>query len=111
MSLAGIYDDWVETTTGKTITTFSILTTAANDLMAEIHNSAKRMPVVLEKNLEKQWLESTTAEPDLMKMLLPYPSEILKAHTIGPLVNSRATDRNSPDVIAPYTWPKDNLLF
>jgi len=111
MSLAGICDDWVEATSGKTISTFSILTTTANDLMAEIHNSAKRMPVVLERSLEKKWLENTSAEPDLMKMLLPYPSEILKAHTIGPLVNSRTAERNSPEVIAPYTWHKDNLLF
>jgi len=111
MSLAGIYDDWVETDTGKVISTFSILTTDANEIMAEIHNSAKRMPLVLDKNLEQSWLDLSASESDLMKMLAPYPSEILKAHTIGPLVNSRTANRNTPEVIAPYTWQKDNLLF
>jgi len=111
MSLAGIYDEWEETKTGQLISTFSILTTDANDLMANIHNSAKRMPLVLDKNLEQQWIDISTSEPELMKMLAPYPSEILKAHTIGPLINSRTAERNSPDVIAPYTWHKDNLLF
>src|SRR5659263_153592 len=47
ISLAGIYDDWVENNTGEVLTTFSIVTTDANDLMANIHNSGKRMPVVL----------------------------------------------------------------
>ena len=111
MSLAGIYDEWEETNTGQVISTFSILTTDATDLMAEIHNSAKRMPLVLDKNLEQQWIDISTSEPELMKMLAPYPSEILKAHTIGPLINSRTAERNSPEVIAPYTWHKDNLLF
>ena len=51
LSLAGIYDDWTETTTGEIFTTFSIVTTEANDLMAEIHNSGKRMPVILDYDL------------------------------------------------------------
>jgi putative SOS response-associated peptidase YedK len=111
MSLAGIYDDWVETGTGQVISTFSILTTDANEIMAEIHNSAKRMPLVLDKSLEQSWLDLSASESDLMKMLAPYQSEILKAHTIGPLINNRNANRNTPAVIAPYTWQKDNLLF
>ncbi len=77
------------------ISTFSILTTDANELMAEIHNSAKRMPLVLDRKLELPWLDLSTSESDLMKMLAPYPSEILKAHTIGPLINNRNANRNT----------------
>ena len=36
--------DWVENNTGEVFSTFSIITTEANDLMANIHNSGKRMP-------------------------------------------------------------------
>lgn len=41
---------------------FTLLTTEANKLMAEIHNSAKRMPVVLNKLEEKTWLGGAPKE-------------------------------------------------
>ena len=34
----------------RLLETFSIVTTEANDLMSNIHNSGKRMPVILSKN-------------------------------------------------------------
>ena len=43
--------------------TFTLLTTEANTLMAEIHNSAKRMPVVLQKQEQELWLERERLEP------------------------------------------------
>jgi putative SOS response-associated peptidase YedK len=33
-----------------------MVTTAANDLMAEIHNTKKRMPVILPPDYESHWL-------------------------------------------------------
>ncbi|MGQ2984849.1 SOS response-associated peptidase [Flavobacterium sp.] len=41
---------------------FTLLTTEANAMMAEIHNSAKRMPVVLNKLEEKTWLGGAPRE-------------------------------------------------
>jgi putative SOS response-associated peptidase YedK len=43
--------------------TFTILTTEANTLMAEIHNSAKRMPVVMTIDEQKLWLNREKLEP------------------------------------------------
>lgn len=43
--------------------TFTLLTTEANELMAEIHNSAKRMPVVLTRDEQKLWLQRDRLEP------------------------------------------------
>jgi putative SOS response-associated peptidase YedK len=37
--------------------TYTILTTEANALMAEIHNIKKRMPVILKREDESQWLQ------------------------------------------------------
>ena len=36
--------------------TFSVVTTEANDLMKEIHNIKKRMPIILENGMERDWL-------------------------------------------------------
>ncbi|MEA1849210.1 SOS response-associated peptidase [Chryseobacterium sp. MHB01] len=60
-ALAGIYNVWND------IITFSICTTKANTLMADIHNSKKRMPVVLNERDHSKWLNS----PDYMEFAHP----------------------------------------
>lgn len=111
LSVAGLYDEWIESNTGEVFNTFSIITTEANDIMAEIHNSARRMPVILDKTGEAEWLEVSTSPSDALNLLKPCPSEILKAHTISQLVNDRTSNRNTPDVIRPFKRESDNLLF
>lgn len=39
------------------VSTVSILTRPANEFMAKIHNSAKRMPVIFDKKSAKEWLK------------------------------------------------------
>ena len=111
LSIAGIYDDWIENDTGEVFNTFSIVTTEANDLMARIHNSGKRMPVILNKTSESRWVDNSISPEDALSLLFPCPSEILMAHTISPLINSRSPDRNTPDLIKPYNYSSGNLLF
>lgn len=41
---------------GKMVKTFSIITQKANALMSEIHNSKKRMPLIIPSGFEKTWL-------------------------------------------------------
>jgi putative SOS response-associated peptidase YedK len=111
LSMAGIYDNWIESNTGEIFSTFSIVTTEANDLMANIHNSGKRMPVILSKTAETQWINASISESDAVKMLIPCPSDILSAHTISPLINSKSANRNTPELIDPYNYSQGNLLF
>jgi putative SOS response-associated peptidase YedK len=110
-SLAGLYDNWVESSTGEVYSTFSIVTTDANELMATIHNSGKRMPVILNKSSENKWLDLSVSGEDALNLLTACPSDLLRAHTISPLINSRTSDRNVPEVIEPYIYPRSNLLF
>jgi putative SOS response-associated peptidase YedK len=110
-SLAGIYNHWTETNTGEVYSTFSIVTTDANDLMAEIHNSAKRMPVILDKSVEKLWINLSISSEEAVNLLKPCPSDYLKAHTISPLINDRTANRNVPEIISPYQYNTGNLLF
>jgi putative SOS response-associated peptidase YedK len=111
ISLAGIYDDWIENSTGEVVSTFSIITTDANELMAVIHNTEKRMPVILDKTTEVRWTDLSVPYTDALSLLTPCPSEILGAHTISKLINSRSVDLNTPDVIKPFSYPSENLLF
>lgn len=64
-ALGGIWSEWTDQETGEVIKTYSIVTTTANELMAKIHNTKKRMPLVLNRKEEKSWLNG--AEINLFK--------------------------------------------
>jgi putative SOS response-associated peptidase YedK len=55
-AFAGIYSTWTNKLTGEVINTYSMVTTEANELMAKVHNTKKRMPVILTKENEQDWL-------------------------------------------------------
>ncbi len=111
MSLAGLYSEWTESETGVSLSTFTVITTDANEIMSVIHNSKKRMPVILNGSDERSWIDLSLPEDEALKMLTPCPSELLKAHTISDLVNDRHADRNTPEVISEYVRNKSNSLF
>jgi putative SOS response-associated peptidase YedK len=111
ISLAGLWDEWVESTTGEIFSTFTIVTTEANELMARIHNSKKRMPVILDRNVEEKWLDISLEKTEVLNLIASCQSERLNAHTISPLINSRIADKNTPDLIREYRWPSDGSLF
>jgi putative SOS response-associated peptidase YedK len=111
ITLAGIYSEWTDPGSGEIINTFSVVTSDANELMARIHNSGKRMPVILSQNDEKRWLDISIVPEEIKMMLKPYPQELMQAHTISPLINDRKADRNTPELLKPYDYHTPGLLF
>jgi putative SOS response-associated peptidase YedK len=59
---AGFYSEWTNHLNGENITSYTIATTEANELMAEIHNNKKRMPIILKKENRNDWLKGETLE-------------------------------------------------
>ncbi len=55
-ALAGLWSEWVNQSSGEIIKSYTILTMEANEQMSQIHNSEKRMPVILSPNNEFEWL-------------------------------------------------------
>lgn len=51
---AGLYSDWTNPDTRQTLRTYTIITTQANELMAQIHNTKKRMPIIVKNEFD--WL-------------------------------------------------------
>jgi putative SOS response-associated peptidase YedK len=111
LALAGLYNKWTSSATGEVFDTFSIITTEANNFTAEIHNSGKRMPAILDKQSESLWLNLSLNEKDISGLLKPAPENFLKAHTVSPLINNKTANRNTPQVIQPYKYITNNLLF
>ena len=71
-SFAGIHSEWTDFE-GSTFNSYALITTQANELMSEIHNTKKRMPVILEKTDEQLWLEGE----DYKKFAFPYSCDLM----------------------------------
>ncbi|MFZ4412508.1 MAG: SOS response-associated peptidase [Bacteroidales bacterium] len=57
-AMAGLWNTWTDRQTGEIMNTYTILTTVANEAMSIIHNSKKRMPMILQPEEECLWLEN-----------------------------------------------------
>jgi len=68
----GIYSEWVNENTGEIMNTYSIVTTDANPLVAEIHKK-KRMPIILKKEDEQSWLDGR----EINDFKLPYSCDLI----------------------------------
>ena len=64
--MAGVYQPWTNQDTKVTINTFAIVTTAANSLMKQIHNSKERMPTILPGNLTEAWLYNDLQDQEIL---------------------------------------------
>jgi putative SOS response-associated peptidase YedK len=101
-SLAGIWDTW--SAGGATKNTFSIITTDANPMMAQIHNTKKRMPVILRREDEKRWLDRNLTPDQIKALLQPYDENGMEAYTVSRIISASGVKRNSPDIIVPFQY-------
>ena len=68
------------------ITSCSIITTEANELVRPIHD---RMPVILPRELYADWLDPANQDiGELKEYLLPFDPGLMKAYPVSALVNS-----------------------
>jgi len=109
-SIAGIWDSWTDRTTGELLSTFSVLTVAANPLLEKIHNEKKRMPVLLPAEKEKRWLDGALSKEEVLALCVPFDADRMKAHTVGSLISSRTQDANVPDVQKEFVYPELDAL-
>jgi putative SOS response-associated peptidase YedK len=79
---------------GNPQTTFAIITTEANELVAQIHD---RMPVILDRGDEQLWLDPELSAAAAQELLVPFPADLLTAYEVSTKVNSPTY--NTPEVI------------
>jgi SOS response associated peptidase (SRAP) len=80
-SLQHVWADWIRT--------FAIITTNANELVAEIHD---RMPLIIAPADYERWLSD---EPDPHDLMRPYPAEPMRMLPISTRVNKPENDDSS----------------
>jgi putative SOS response-associated peptidase YedK len=93
MGMGGLLEHW--NGPEGDVSTFTILTTNANSLMAKIHD---RMPVIINPEDYTTWLDTNFDDViKLQAMSLPYPDRFMEAYPVSRKVNSPKND--SPDLI------------
>lgn len=94
-AFAGLWDKWKQE--DKELFTCTILTKEANDFMQDIHH---RMPIILPKNKEDEWIASGKQHPnEIHQFLQTIEAEKLNEYNVSSYVN---TAKNNDDAcIAP----------
>lgn len=91
--LGGIWENWKDPASGEWVRTFAIITTDANELVANIHN---RMPLIIAPVDYKRWLGD---EPDPHDLMKPYPADPMRMWPISTRVNKPEND--DPSILEP----------
>lgn len=94
-AFAGLWEHW-DSAEGDSIESCTIITTAANALLATIH---ERMPVILPAEQYDQWLDPTRSGDEVRSLLQPYPPDAMRGYPVSPQVNSPRHD--APDCVHP----------
>jgi putative SOS response-associated peptidase YedK len=81
-NLAGIYSLWKDPATNDTIKTFSIVTAEANELMAEIHNTKKRMPLIIDNRNIDAWIDPTLNKEGIISLMQPCDDSQMQAEIV-----------------------------
>ena len=108
---AGLCDSWRDSETGEITNTCSIITCAASPLMEKIHNTKLRMPVILKREMEQEWISGETSLLKRKHILLPEDDSGLHAYTVAPNLLSAGADPSDPDIIKPYNFERTGSLF
>jgi putative SOS response-associated peptidase YedK len=97
-ALAGLWEHWQDAD-GNEVESCTILTTAANALLATMHD---RMPVILHSEDYDRWLDPTIQSVESLRSLFdPYPAEEMDCYPVSSSVNTARFD--TPDCIQPIS--------
>ena len=105
-AFGAIYNDWVNKDTGEIINSFSIITTPANPLMAKIHNVKLRMPLILPKEIERDWLNPNLSEKEITELMKPLDENQMEGYTISKLITNRNENPDKAEIQDYLEYPE-----
>lgn len=92
-STAGLYETW-KGPDQKIIKSFTIITRAADPLIAHLHD---RMPFMLMPEQESLWLDGNVPTKDVIENMQPVPADYLTWYRVSDRVNK--VRENDPGLI------------
>lgn len=104
-SFAGLWSIW-HGEADQVLRTCTILTTAANAAIASLHD---RMPVILDPEHERDWLDTSTSSSRLSEILAGLPAAHTQLQAVSLAVNDARYD--GPKCLAPPPAEAQEALF
>jgi putative SOS response-associated peptidase YedK len=101
-ALAGIWESWRNPSTGEQVRSFAVITTRANPLLEKIHNTKKRMPVILPQEKEQVWLKAEADKETLASLLEPYASSgetEMEAYPVSNMISRLGLNTTHPEAL------------
>lgn len=95
-SIGIVVAPWTNQETGEVINTFSVLTTKANELLEEIHNEKKRMPLIIPPDQRDAWFDAKEVN-EIKKFFVPFRG-LLSAHRVERVTADRSGNTNRADI-------------
>ena len=101
-AVAGLYEYQPGQDGKDPVLSFTVITTDPNEAIGKIHD---RMPVILPEQAHAEWLDPDSERIEaLQTLLMPYPSEEMRAYPVTTLVNSAKNE--GPELIEPSQNPR-----
>jgi len=94
LTAAGLWDQWKNRETGERIKSCTMIITAPNEFVAEVHD---RMPVLLKPEQFDHWLSGDMTVEELK----PAPNDYLQRWMVSKRVNSSKADKDDPTLTEP----------
>lgn len=89
-AMAGLWESWQDGDAEQPLETFTIVTTAANDALREVHD---RMPVILPPDTYATWLDPANDDAAALRALLvPFDGDAMTFRAVSTAVNSPRND-------------------
>ena len=87
------------------------LTVEANEFFAEIHNKAKRMPLVLDDRCVRKWLENDLGDNEVKDIIRAgFTQDDFEAYPVQNIYK-RSIDSNHPEILKPVPPLQEKGLF
>jgi putative SOS response-associated peptidase YedK len=99
-AIAGLYKTVIDRETGELQQHFTLITTEPNTLLSGIHD---RMPAILPRHAERDWLKPQSSPQHYLPMLQPYDTALMQAYPVAREVSSPGN--NYPELIRRADYP------
>ncbi|GGG97213.1 SOS response-associated peptidase [Pedobacter zeae] len=81
-NFACIYAVYKDPATNKWHKSYSIVTGPANELMASIHNTEKRQPIIISNDQINAWLDPSTSKEEIIHLMEPCDDTNMAAYRV-----------------------------
>jgi putative SOS response-associated peptidase YedK len=106
----GLVPHWVKDNAGKVQTWNNTLNARGESIFEKPSLEGPRMPVILPDELADEWIEPTRSQKELNDLLLPFPDDLLTAHTVYKIAGKESKG-NVPEAEEEFNYPEFKLDY